>query len=800
MPDDLNPDEIMRISPEKWWKDKPYLACAYALRKCDRIDWGAYLQAYPDVQNSKIDPVLHFLKHGVFEGRCLFCHSEINNDNDSNHIKPKISIIIPNYNNSIYLNKCLDSVVNQTLNDIEIIVIDNGSCDNSSTIINKYVRLDKRVHSIFFHNNKSQHMAKKVGVQIAQGDYIMFLDSDDFYCQDACEIAYNAVCNKYEIGWFRTAIISSASSSENKLRQLNNALNIELNSGRIYNNILENAFIEDNINTLICNKIYSSKLCKEAFSECEDGFFVKGEDVYEFLVIANKAKNLFKIDAELYFYHVGKGVSQFENNDYKIYLFSQLGNTFRAINNYCKRNGLMNISEKLKHNFFHYSIKPFTELTRFSESWKYFIQLADQYGIQYTLVRFIEIFGTTPDKFARFFSEHIPLIKKEVKTIGIYYHKLGYGGIETIIMHMIKMLLQANFKICLFLEEITDVETDLPAEVEVYYVASAYGDANSIKWHIIGMNSALRKAKIDIMLYQAGISPSLLWDTLLLHYLTIPNILTLHACFTFRFIANPGVFNLYFNENVMQNLDKVICLSKYTQAYLRSQNIDAEYIPNPVPYEIDVPNINNRDHNIIMISRLDDMLKNTNDALLVLQEIIKEYPTSKMFFVGDFGSEQTRNAFKEHAKQLKVDKNVKIIGWTDKPSIFIDKCQVLLSTSSTEGFGMAIAEAQARGLPCVIYDLPTMLAENNKSIIKVPQRDTQKAAKEIVRLFKNNSLLSELSTIARKRIKRFSFELYLRRITALLESYALKSSYDTITHKDYIILLKYISFYSKKAQ
>lgn len=100
------------------------------------------------------------------------------NDNPKVSI-PKISIIIPVYNTSMYLDKCLNSLLNQTLKEIEIICINDGSTDNSLEILQNFARTDGRIQ-IIDQKNQGQSAARNAGIKEAKGEYIGFLDSDDW--------------------------------------------------------------------------------------------------------------------------------------------------------------------------------------------------------------------------------------------------------------------------------------------------------------------------------------------------------------------------------------------------------------------------------------------------------------------------------------------------------------------------------------------------------------------------------------------------------------------------------------------
>lgn len=93
---------------------------------------------------------------------------------------PKVSVIIPVYNTGKYLRECLDSVVNQTLKDIEIICVDDGSTDDSLAVLREYAAKDSRI-KVFTQEHVNAGAARNTGLSHAAGAYLSFLDSDDFY-------------------------------------------------------------------------------------------------------------------------------------------------------------------------------------------------------------------------------------------------------------------------------------------------------------------------------------------------------------------------------------------------------------------------------------------------------------------------------------------------------------------------------------------------------------------------------------------------------------------------------------------
>lgn len=104
---------------------------------------------------------------------------------------PKVSIIIPVYNAERYLRECLDSAAAQTLREIEILCIDDGSTDSSGTICDEYAAQDERFR-VYHQKNAGQSAARNAGIEQARGEYVAFLDSDDWLAPTFCETTFKS--------------------------------------------------------------------------------------------------------------------------------------------------------------------------------------------------------------------------------------------------------------------------------------------------------------------------------------------------------------------------------------------------------------------------------------------------------------------------------------------------------------------------------------------------------------------------------------------------------------------------------
>ncbi|MDU6983133.1 MAG: glycosyltransferase family 2 protein [Terrisporobacter othiniensis] len=108
--------------------------------------------------------------------------------------KIDVSIIVPVYNNEEYLDECIESIMNQTFKNIEVILVNDGSTDESGWICNNYAKKDNRVVVIHSENN-GVSIARNIGINNARGNYIIFCDSDDWIENDYVEVLYNEIIN-----------------------------------------------------------------------------------------------------------------------------------------------------------------------------------------------------------------------------------------------------------------------------------------------------------------------------------------------------------------------------------------------------------------------------------------------------------------------------------------------------------------------------------------------------------------------------------------------------------------------------
>lgn len=136
---------------------------------------------------------------------------------------PKISIIVPIYNAERYINRSIDSLINQKLKEIEIILVNDGSIDNSLEICKKYEELDSRV-IVINKENGGVSSARNAGLKIARGEFIGFIDPDDWIENDMYYNMYNSIKNNYSEVVMCNYCIEEKNKIENKLLPINKTI------------------------------------------------------------------------------------------------------------------------------------------------------------------------------------------------------------------------------------------------------------------------------------------------------------------------------------------------------------------------------------------------------------------------------------------------------------------------------------------------------------------------------------------------------------------------------------------------
>ena len=225
-------------------------------------------------------------------------------------MQPTISIIVPIFRVENYLERCINSILNQSFKNFELILVDDGSPDRCGEICDEYGKKDNRI-KVIHKKNGGLSDARNAGLEIASGVYVGFIDSDDFIHKDMYKILYEGL------------IKTNSDIAQCKFKYFSNIDEIKENNNIIekietYNNIEAINGIMDNkeLNTNVWNKLYKRDLFKEIV-------FPKGkihEDEFVTYKLFYKSKRICSVNKELYYYfNNSNGIMQNLNIDSKFH-------------------------------------------------------------------------------------------------------------------------------------------------------------------------------------------------------------------------------------------------------------------------------------------------------------------------------------------------------------------------------------------------------------------------------------------------------------------------------------------------
>ena len=202
-----------------------------------------------------------------------------------------ISVCIPVYNCHDYIGRCLDSIVNQTYRELEIIIVDDGSNDGTELICNEYAEKDDRIH-VFHQANSGVSVARNVAISNCHGDWIAFVDSDDYLENNAFEILMDKVnCHSADILMYKYQSITKG-----KIKQYMDDSDIPF--GRITREEALTLLSTSAIGNYLWNKLFRKWLFDGVVFPVGEIF----EDVAVLYTVFEKTDSFYRIDNVLYNY------------------------------------------------------------------------------------------------------------------------------------------------------------------------------------------------------------------------------------------------------------------------------------------------------------------------------------------------------------------------------------------------------------------------------------------------------------------------------------------------------------------
>lgn len=242
-------------------------------------------------------------------------------------MRPKVSVIVPIYNVEKYLQKCIESIINQTLKEIEIILVNDGSTDSSGLIADSYAKKDDRI-KIIHKKNGGQGEARNLGIDSATGEYIGFVDSDDWIDLNMYDELYNrAISKNVDIAICGRRLYSEDGKLESQF-DVNDRLYLNVDDN-IINYLVEDLFYPHTV--VVYNKIYKYEIIKKYDIKFKDVKEVGSEDVLFNYSLLFNVKSILSITSTYHNQLMRQGSTA---REYKIGVMNRTANLIQNIYEY----------------------------------------------------------------------------------------------------------------------------------------------------------------------------------------------------------------------------------------------------------------------------------------------------------------------------------------------------------------------------------------------------------------------------------------------------------------------------------
>ena len=674
---------------------------------------------------------------------------------------PKISVVIPVYNTEEYLEQCLDSVLGQTLQDVEVICVDDCSRDGSYRIMEAYHARDPRVKIFRFNESKSALQARKTGVIASEGEYILFLDADDYLEPDACRKLYDKITReKVDILHFSSRVVNCANLPQGRIDS--NQKLLTPYEGRIDgSDVFTACFAKKKYFFTLWNKLMKAELVKKAFSCMEDRYLPKAQDLYSFFVISYFAKS-YKgwVTEPLHNYCMGRGVvgSSSMNPD-KFERYCTQVNIVDALRRFSKEYNILDKTEEIIEKYHTQWLEECVRLWKNELPMEYAVEgwdiLCRYWGCKNVIGAMAKLFWYQRTDIARKLKDmpHLSLKGREIKTIAIYYYHFTTGGVQRVINLLTTMFVKLGYKVVIITDsEESEEDFPLPAGAVRTTILSRDKINNTcFADRLVSWDKLREEYGFDMVFYHAWTSNVMLWDFLYLKNCNIPVIAHAHSVYSFAVNKMQKLFPEI--TRILPVADGMVVLSDADKAFWDAYTYPVYSIPNPAAEELKQANAAAFENKaLVWVGRVSDE-KQPKALFTIMERVVRSVPDTKLYLVGNFDDPQ----WPALTTQMGLEDHIVFCGMTQDVMQHYEKASVHIATSKYEGFLMTLLESQAHSLPTVMFKMPNLtIGTEECGVIGVDMMNCNAAADEIIKLLTKREYWDRFSQRARASYERLS--------------------------------------------
>lgn len=723
---------------------------------------------------------------------------------------PAVSIIIPTYNDEAWIAEALESCVQQTLAEIEVICVDDASTDSTAAVIESFCARDPRVRLIQLETNGSAFQARRVGIEAAAAPYTLFLDGDDELTPDAARLALErATETAADVVGFGTDVVMPVGARPPAFERGLQPAHAELSGAAI----LETLFpVGKPAHGHIWGYLFRTELLRSAYAGlASDAHVPRANDLPIIFLALAHASSFASVRDRLYRYHYRRGKS---------------GNRVTSIDEFAFYLGAVDSIELIEPQIRQIAVRPAgpaSALDSYESARLSLISGVLRYcagalgrGLQEEGLELLRNRVGDADivrASALFYPDALSLITRadtrppardrDVRHVLLVAGDLLTGGVQSVAASQARYLVDRGFTVTIAVHHAGEPVYPLPQGVAVVEI-----EGETLAERLDSWNGICRGSGADVII-DHHIFYTRTWPffALMAHTAGIPTIGWLHS-FALRPLLADNSNTSFLVEN-LPLLEMVVTLSATDVAFWKLRGIDrVVWLPNPPsPLQREIPahpepkQRTTGPFKLVWWGRLHQSVKQVRTLIPLTAVLRAQGIDVELTIIGPDTKDLTAAQLRSDAVTRGVADIVHLPGALHGQELVsaLSGADLYVSTSVIEGYLFALVEAQAVGLPVAMYELPWLApVDGNGGVLAVPQGDVHALAGEIAALSVDPdryAAMSAASLAAAERATSFDYaELYVRLLSGSLPA---EFSPDPST-SHVKLLFQWMTFYAER--
>ncbi|MFT4230895.1 MAG: glycosyltransferase, partial [Microbacterium sp.] len=659
---------------------------------------------------------------------------------------PLVSIVMPVFDDEATLSAALESALRQTLDEIEVICVDDASTDETAAVAERFRARDPRVRVIRHERNRSAFQARRSGVLAAEAGYVMFLDGDDELAPDAAQKAFaHAQATAADLVGFGVTVVErdgrTGGAYEQRLQPVHRLLEGP--------DVLRGLFpIGRPAQGQLWRYLFRTTVLQDACALVPDDLeLARVNDLPLTFLAAALATRYASIPDRLYVYHFGRGGSGHRvDSPARAEFYASAIRSIDSIRPAVEVLSRTHADASLLHESYasaRLSIIGYvcSQLVERSDSAVVATALAHLHTVAPArdIVHAAARFHPATLATLRFHTPWQGLEDRPVRSILLVTATLRVGGVSTVIASQARLLLDAGYRVTVVARSAGSDTGALPAGTAFVELTGRDLGTRLQEWAAI-----CRAHEVDVVIDHQVLYMSR-WPefALMARAEGAATIGWLH-----NFVGRPvydGNDRLSLIERCSNTLARLVVLSPLDVAYFKLRGVaHTAWLPNP-PSPLLVESLSHPVAKsppagrieLVWWGRLEQRTKQVYELIEVGVQLRRLGVDFRLTVIGPDWDDVTARTFNAQARRRRVGDRVVAVGPLRGSRLIaaIDAAHAFVSTSIIEGYQLTIAEAQSRGLPVLMYELPWLtLVQDNDGVVSVPQGDAQRLAREIADL------------------------------------------------------------------